>query len=389
LAGLDDKATFEELLRRRLRNGHDAGAAQCPDAALLAAYYERTLPAAEREGWETHFAACSRCRAGLAAMARAAAADRPPRRINASSWWKIAVPAPIAAAAVAAAAIGIVVIVRELSSRPSAVTEPASSTQLQAQTRGQTHPLSGLALATPTMGGSALALNEPSNRRDRSRAAQAPAMAAKSLRAEASSAAPAPAAAPAVAVPALSAMPRAAAGGAGMMGGAPASRIVSQGNAFESKSSTGTSAADAVSVIGGTVTGSRKPLAAKSKSAAEAPGNSGAITIAPPDRSVVWMAGAHGTITRLVKGEGSTPQASGVDADLTAGSAPSALVCWIAGRGGTITRTVDGVHWARVASPTSDDLVGISADSASDATIIAASGQRYATTDGGATWRPL
>jgi hypothetical protein len=391
LAGEGEKTTFAELLRRRLHNSHDTAATQCPDAAILAAYYERALPAAEREGWETHFAACSRCRAGLAAMARATAADRPPARTNASPGWKMRIPAPIAAAAIAAVAVGVIVIVRALSSRPAAVTELASSTRSQTATRDDTGPVTRLARATPTMAERALALNQPSNRREALQTAAPPATAAKSLRAEVSSVAPAPAVAPPVPVT-DSTTPQLAAGGAARTGGAPAS----PGNALESKSLAVPSAAGAAAAIGGAVTGARDATVGKSKSAeagpAEATAIPGATTIAvaPPDHSVVWMVGAHGAISRLVTGGGvATPQRSGVAADLTAGSAPSSSVCWVVGRTGVITRTVDGEHWARVSSPTSADLAGVSAQSASDATIIAAGGQRYATTDGGVNWRPL
>jgi hypothetical protein len=98
LAGEGEKIRFTELLGRRLRNGQDIDAKQCPDAAILAAYYERILPTPERIAWESHFAGCSRCRAGLAAMARADAADRAPAHINVPPWWKMRIPLPIAAA---------------------------------------------------------------------------------------------------------------------------------------------------------------------------------------------------------------------------------------------------------------------------------------------------
>jgi hypothetical protein len=52
-------------------------------------------------------------------------------------------------------------------------------------------------------------------------------------------------------------------------------------------------------------------------------------------------------------------------------------------------RTVDGEHWTKVIAPVSDDFVDVVASSASDATIFAVGGRRFATSDGGATWRPL
>jgi hypothetical protein len=378
LAAEGEKIRFTELLGRRLRNGHDIDAKQCPDAAILAAYYERTLPTSERIAWESHFAGCSRCRAGLAAMARVDAADRPPARINVPPWWKMRIPLPIAAAAVA---VGLVVMVRALSSKPVAVvTEPASSTYSQTESRDQAGPLTRLKREPSNVAEKALALNQ-SNRRETAAAPQ---------RAETPSVvAPAPAAASPMAA---ANMRQNAGGDAAITGGAPGSPT----NEIESKSLAAPTADGGASAIGGAVTGSRAAMVAKSQSAKarrdqeSALLGATAIEIAPPNHSVVWMVGAHGMIMRVVKGAAlATPQRSGVDADLTAGFAPSSSVCWVVGRGGVITRTVDGEHWTRVASPTGTDLVGVSARSASEATIIAAGGQGYATTNGGATWRPL
>lgn len=65
----DDKA-MDGLLRRSL--AHDAAnAGDCPDADILAAYYERSLDADEAAGYEQHIAQCARCREHLAALLRA------------------------------------------------------------------------------------------------------------------------------------------------------------------------------------------------------------------------------------------------------------------------------------------------------------------------------
>jgi hypothetical protein len=393
LAGKEKNATFEELLRRRLHDGHDTGATQCPDTAILAAYYERTLPRTERPGWEAHFAACSRCRASLAAIDRADAADRLPARINASTGWRMRIPARIGAAALAAVAVGVIVIVRAMSPRPVAVTELASSTYSRAETRDQAGSPNRLTREKPTVAEKAPARNQPFNDREALQAASPPVSTSKSRRTGASSGRPAPPAEPPMAASQRADMPQHPAGDAAMTGGAPSS----PSNAIESKSLTAPSAASgAAGAVGGSLTGARDAILAKSQAAKTGPAkesallDAGTIAVASPDSSVVWTVGAHGTISRLVKGEGfATQQRSGVDADLTAGSAPSSSVCWVVGRAGVITRTVDGEHWARVSSPTSADLTGVSAQSGSDAIIIAARGQRFATTDGGATWRPL
>lgn len=63
----------EEALARRMGEALDrisvTGARECPDAALIAAYYERALQPEELEQWEGHFAGCSRCRKILAVLA--------------------------------------------------------------------------------------------------------------------------------------------------------------------------------------------------------------------------------------------------------------------------------------------------------------------------------
>ena len=109
-------------------------------------------------------------------------------------------------------------------------------------------------------------------------------------------------------------------------------------------------------------------------------------TISPADRSVTWIVGRNGTISRLDANGSKHPQQSGVRIDLVAGAAPSSSVCWVVGSGGTILRTIDGEHWAAVASPTTENLVSVSSGSATDATITTASIKSFATSDGGATW---
>ena len=66
----DNENAMDGLLRRSLARD-SAAASDCPDAELLAAYFEQSLGADEVAGYELHFSTCSRCREQLAAMARA------------------------------------------------------------------------------------------------------------------------------------------------------------------------------------------------------------------------------------------------------------------------------------------------------------------------------
>jgi hypothetical protein len=83
-------------------------------------------------------------------------------------------------------------------------------------------------------------------------------------------------------------------------------------------------------------------------------------------------------------------QKSGVTADLTAGSSPSAKVCWVVGKAGTILLTTDkGNHWKQLASPIKEDIAGVFAEDAKRASIWNVShSQSFGTNDGGATWTP-
>ncbi len=118
-------------------------------------------------------------------------------------------------------------------------------------------------------------------------------------------------------------------------------------------------------------------------------GSANSVEIKSADHAAIWMVGRNGAILRYnFAAAGWDPQASGVTVDLVAGSAPSPSICWIVGRDGTILRTLDGYHWTKIIAPVGDDLVTVVATSATDATITDTAGLRFATSDGGLTWRP-
>jgi hypothetical protein len=112
------------------------------------------------------------------------------------------------------------------------------------------------------------------------------------------------------------------------------------------------------------------------------------VVVASPDLSVRWRVGPGGSIERtLDAGRTWQAQASNVKEDLLAGSAPSETVCWVVGRAGTILRSTDGEQWENVSSPAAVDWIGVRAEDALRATVVSVYRQRYATTDGGKTWR--
>jgi len=71
-----DKA-MEKLVATRLRAGLKPSGAACPDAAILAAYVERTLVPRERQNCEAHLAACMGCQALVAELVRLGEDDEP------------------------------------------------------------------------------------------------------------------------------------------------------------------------------------------------------------------------------------------------------------------------------------------------------------------------
>jgi hypothetical protein len=101
MAGREDQQAMEGLLRRSFARESDAGA--CPDAGVLAAYFERSLATDETSRYELHFSQCARCREQLAAMARigeaAGAQDSATEKSGHRTWlfgWHWLAPAALA-----------------------------------------------------------------------------------------------------------------------------------------------------------------------------------------------------------------------------------------------------------------------------------------------------
>jgi photosystem II stability/assembly factor-like uncharacterized protein len=113
-----------------------------------------------------------------------------------------------------------------------------------------------------------------------------------------------------------------------------------------------------------------------------------AIASAAPN--VQWRFAEAGVVERSIDGGASwTRLATGVTADLTAGSAPAATVCWLVGRGGIVLLTTDAATWSRVKSPADADLVSVEATDARTAVVGAADGRAFRTSDAGVSWTPV
>jgi Putative zinc-finger len=419
---------LDAILRQTMSETPGAATPECADAQTLAAYWDKSLASGERERLEAHLADCARCQTQMAAIARAEESARDAMAASRVPWyrrWQFAIPAMAAAAAV----LVFIAIRRPTNEEPQTnpVVAMAKREAPLAPVANLPMPQPAPALAPSTAAPASpptapasneLAMNEV-QREAAPRAQAHSAATARSVKRHVAGPAGvseelkeaqgnAPASAPTEAGRVVAIAPAGPSVEVGSAGAAPPvtgsasnevaitqSQVEAQQRA-ESKGYAATRSLSAQATVPNTA-----PMIAGGGGAAAIPGaavggttlaaGSGAmvVTISPPDHSVTWIIGKNGMVERRDANGASHLQQSGVSTDLTAGAAPSASVCWIVGRSGTIIRTIDGgEHWTLIAPPITENLASISASNASDATISTASGQRFATTDGGASWHP-
>jgi hypothetical protein len=378
---------FDAILSHELRGADGIATGECPEASVLAAYFEHSLGGAERARWERHFADCPRCTAALAAMARVEAATAQPVPSH-RAFWKalLAHPTLATTAGATAAALCAVIILTLYRAKPTAETQfamsqrgalskggPEESGRNQIAINAARPPSTPSQARQATSGKTGLAGNarlqelrpEPSAAAARETAqsstSESKVLAKRDLAASASA-------------------QRAAGGEAGLKAAAPP---VAPNTPIAMAPKPGPAAANVPNAPPASASS-----AARQDTLAALPGASATI-VENSDHSAVWLVGEHGSISRYSMAGGWQPQKSGVDADLTAGSAPSRTVCWVVGRAGTVLQTVDGEHWRKVPPPTDRDLVAVDARGASEAVVITADGRKYRTSDSGATWQPM
>jgi hypothetical protein len=413
----------EKAFERMLADALSAHARKdCPDAEILAAFYERSLDAAETARWRAHFAGCSRCQQALVALAASdpnplaeeeiarlgelvAAAGAPARvapRPRISRWAWFLDPrslAPLAAAAVFGVAIWVAVRSPNVAPVENFAIAPTTSEALTAENKAAPAAPSALAQLSPSPSEPpAMQVPEHSATREMPAAAPAPpppppvamagnagSAAAESSDRTAESAEQAAAAAPAPASPPEQQESRAATANPGAAGGGIAPGAAGGTGSGSSGGAIG-GAEEGLSGRAETLTVTRT-VRAKSQIAGFVAANS--------DSQIVWSFGGGGRIARSSDG-GRTwaQQMSPVQTELLAGSAPSETVCWLVGRGGAIVRTTDGVKWEVVASPAEAEQDGQAPDwtfvEARDALYVVIrteNGRRFFTSDGGKTWQ--
>ncbi len=392
----------------------------CPDAEILAAFYERSLEASEMSHWRAHFAKCRRCQLSLAALAASdprpltekeveqlgrlvadatvpRLAGEPPVRAapRKMKWPWFLDPralAPMAAAAALVAAIGVSMhtqrVARPLESRNQNLPQSA----IVAENRGEPAAPAPQTLESQPVesGGAAPPVAKKVSQSPKNEGpANAPAYGVTVVpgseatrNAPATAAAPPPRAEPAAAPPPAPPPPE------------PAPEEATDHTAAESGAApTGSGGAVAGNAAGGPAAPAA-PAPAEGRDAyshlrrengtflkenSEAPavaaedkvaaGNApGYFSATSPDGQTQWRFGRRGLIEHTTNAGAAaaeqtwTRQKSPERADLLAGSAPSAMVCWIVGRAGAILRTTDGASWQVIPSPASAARDGIAPD---------------------------
>lgn len=431
-------------LARTLAAGLNRSGRECPNAEVLALYFDRALAADEAARWERHFSACARCQQQLAAMARMELAEAPaaqPRPGGISWLWSWRWMGPAAAAL---GALAIWVVVQNTTPRSSPA-EPMIAQQVKREPDSETlqrptpEKAEGVDAVRGALGKEQIANSQPgraasgvaseagakrsqepqiatvtrapSDRADTTpvakplepgRAGQQPAAVAVpdkkdavanefAVRAESqktkeeatreSEARNAEVAAVMEKQAAVQAAPQkpAAQAPAATMRANEADLRAARDELKTKEPQAPVQATETVTVESGAVD-------SKLRQKSQIPARYSAA--APAGSAVVWRLGPSGSIERSTD-SGATwqRQASGVTADLLAGSAPTAKICWAAGRGGVVLRTTDGSTWTQIGSPTSQDLVAVVAVDADRATVTTAEGKSYATSDAGRTWK--
>jgi Photosynthesis system II assembly factor YCF48 len=353
-----DSDAFDSILTSKLINAPFGTAHDCPDASILAAFYDATLAPLDRARMQGHIDACARCQAALAAIARAADdADRALAPKPAFEWRR-RLSFGLPAAAAAAIALVIVVRARNVAQPPSneLALNSAPAQAVQALAPQAMAPAPGAGAAEPdALQHQALARAESANGG-----------------AAAFSNSPMPPAPPPAAPPASAGASSRSAMSAAALGGFVRRQEFAAANA-----PMGAAASSFVVAQEATPT---------MQDTAHRPPNT-SFTVESPDSLATWVIGPGGSIVKRTHSGRTFTQTSGVNVELLAASAPSPKDCWIVGRKGTVLRTRDGGrYWENVLSPTTADIVHVRAADAHNAVIRTAEGKSYATTDGGATW---
>ncbi len=393
----------------------------CPDAEILAAFYERSLEPAEMSHWRAHFATCRRCQLSLAALAASdprpltekeveqlgrlvadatvprLAGEAPvrmtPRKVKWPWFLDPRALAPMAAAAALVAAIGVTIHMQRVAKMLESQNENLPRPAIVAENR--TEPAAPAPQVLPPQPAESRGAASPATKKPSQTQSAAPPAAAgryaagitaerEQLRSESESpaAAPAPRAEPAATPPPAPPPPEPAPEEATERATAESGAVpAGTGGAVGETAAGGTVAPAAPAPAEGRAASShvRREEGIVFQKSSEAPaaaaeekvaaGNApGYFSATSPDGQTQWRFGRRGLIEQTTNAGAAaaeqtwTRQKSPLRVDLLAGSAPSPTVCWIVGRAGAILRTTDGAAWQVIPSPASAARDGIAPD---------------------------
>jgi hypothetical protein len=375
-------------LRRALSHRLATSGKECPDASLLAAYFDRELTSAEASRWELHFSTCARCQGQLAALARSepcpsgrrAPAEQPAVRLPVGHrFWDLRWIAPLATAAAAAA---LWIALRP--TLPNLEQQPARPAGGPAKPAAEKEEVMGYRV------GPARPPGEPGEKKR-----GAPTAAARrggldriapeekpQERAEGLVTGVAPKGADKV--PGLQAQMspestlKAKAGPAGAVGAASGAAAAATAVPAPPSLKPPETPAERAQLARNAPASPRSALLAE---------HTWELRVVAPGGQVMWRFGPEGSVEHS-RDAGKTWKGQFLKDTPTplAFSAPSETVCWAVGAAGTVLRTTDGESWERAPAPTQADLIRVEARDAQHAAITARDGKTYRTNDGGRTW---
>jgi hypothetical protein len=396
----------------------------CPEAEILAAYFERTLPEEERKQWEAHAADCVRCQEQLAALGRAAAAQPAPAPMAKPAFagffnWRWLVPA----AATAALALAVSLRTGERAETHVAQVKPAQP-EMQLEAKPPAAAPAPAATAETARGKATEQASRVAGfRLEQPKGAEAPTKPADKIeefaiqRAEPAKPQAADAAMPpAPAQPVMAAAEekerdaqRVAADSreAQQMAAArrqrapaetaapaapPAAQAMQSQEARADEVAAGRAAGRAGVREGALAKLEPAPPADKKTFAAETRSEvrTSPVVVVSVRSKALWRIGVDGRVESS-RDAGRTWRRVSLpeDAYVLAASAPEENVCWLAGRSGAIFRTTDGRTWEKLSPPSAEDVVAVRATDAQTAQVTLSSGRIYETRDAGRTWKLL
>lgn len=350
-----DRTRFEEALARGLEDQPPRSSGPCPDAEILAAFSEDSLPTPDRRELESHLATCVSCQAHLAGLIRTEESKGPITRPGTSWWLDWRWLTPLATAAVVLLAVWAV--------DPTSVRDSGMEKEEAAPVALDTDA-SGDLLESTVATRQERTIDDEAIVPMREQASNSGADAAKVAdTARVLEEAEAP---------------------------APQTTTVAADAAAARSSTQSTDAPSPAPLVERRLDNLTRLRSTASPLRARASDQSAVLVTIASDETAAWRATPEGGVEHSTDGGITwTRQLAGTGGTLTAGSAPSGSVCWLVGRDATILRTVDGgASWSSIEAPLPSDIVGVSATDGQTVMVEFSSGQAFASTDGGSTWTP-